>query len=86
MSPEWQPVRIKPASKGRPHSMYVGKFSKPRDEMTGKIVRVRPTTYRHGYTCSTGVVLEVHPDDAVNILGADGDRMVLVCEHQILAD
>jgi len=81
---EWQPVRL---IAGPRHFNGPGLFIKNGDAIHGCILRVRPVGrgLDMGFTCD-GLILEMHPEDAIQILGHYGRGRAVICEHRIQAD
>jgi hypothetical protein len=87
---EWQPVRII----GIPghwnyDAIYADKsypYAKESHDVRGLIVRAKVVSVPSRLPTCGGVVLEIHPDDAREVLGYGGSSIPTICEHQILAD
>jgi len=72
---EWQPVRLK--------KVHGAELTSNAKELLSRVVRVRkwPDGKHPEMSCPGEKWFQIHPDDC---LGARG--IVLVCEHEILAD
>ena len=83
---EWQPVRFVGLPRHWPGD-YAPFVRNSSNGGAGCIFRVRSRGNARalGFTCD-GLALEIHPEDAKNILGHYGTGIPTVCEHQIQAD